>query len=247
MDVLAFAAHPDDVELCAGGTMCLLAKQGYKTGIVDLTRGELGSRGTPALRMQEAEAASKIMGVAAREHLTIPDGNIENTKANQLALIRTIRRYRPHIVLMNAPVDRHPDHPAAATLTKAALYYAGLIKIETKENDGSPQEPWRPDHMLHYMHTTPFEPSFIVDVSGVWEERIAAMKAFRSQFFNEGYETDEPETFISNSGFFDFIEARARSFGYLIGATYGEPFLYHQGPVGVNDLVAALSRSRKFK
>jgi bacillithiol biosynthesis deacetylase BshB1 len=186
------------------------------------------------------------MGLAAREHLDIPDGCIENSKSNQIALIHCIRRHRPHIVLINAPIDRHPDHADAATLTKAALFYAGLVKIETKEPDGSPQEPWRPDHVLHYMQTTPFEPSFVVNVTDVWEQRIQTMQAFKSQFYNPDYESEEPETFISNHDFFKFIEARARVFGQQIGATYGEAFLYPQGPLGVGDLVATLSRKRAF-
>ena len=249
MDVLAFAAHPDDVELSAGGTMCLLAKQGYSTGIIDLSRGELGSRGTPELRAQEAARAGNILGIQARENLGIPDGNMANSKQNQLKLIGAIRHHKPHIVLINAPIDRHPDHPAASELTKSALFYAGLRKIETFGPEGSPQAPWRPQHILHYMQTTPFEPTLVVDVSEVWPQRMEAMRAFSSQFFNPAYQPgeNEPETFISNPAFFQWIEARARTFGYLIGAEFGEPFLYHQGPIGVSDLVKTLSRKTAFK
>ncbi|MFK7846621.1 MAG: bacillithiol biosynthesis deacetylase BshB1 [Rhodothermales bacterium] len=249
LDLLAFAAHPDDVELCAGGTMCLLAKQGYSTGIVDLSQGELGSRGTPALRKEEAAEASKILGISARVNLGMPDGDIQNTKANQLKIIETIRRFRPHIILLNAPLDRHPDHGDAAELVKSALFYAGLIKVETRGPDGTLQEPWRPDHALHYMQSTPFEPTMIVDVSDVWTQRMEAMQAFKSQFFNPGYKAgkDEPQTFISNPEYFKWIEARARTYGYMIGATYGEPFLYNQGPIGVTDLFATLSRKKEFK
>ena len=191
--------------------MCLLAKQGYSTGIIDISRGELGSRGTPELRQREARAAGKILGISARENMGIPDGNIENTPDNRLKLIQAIRRHRPHIVLINAPIDRHPDHPAASKLTLDALFYAGLRKIETYDDDGAQQEPWRPNHTLHYMQTTPFEPSLIVDVSDVWEQRMEAMQAFSSQFFNKNYQAadDEPETFISNPDFFKWIEARA--------------------------------------
>ena len=249
LDVLALAAHPDDVELCAGGTMCALARQGYQLGIVDFTRGELGSRGTPEGRLQEAQEAAKIMGLAARENLGLPDGDIQNTKPNQLKLIRMVRRYRPHIVLVNPLECRHPDHGAAARLAVDALYYSGLRKLETTEGEGTPQEPWRPHHVLHYMQTLPFEPTFVVDVSDVWEQRIKALQAFKSQFFNPDYEpaADEPDTFVSNPDFFQWIEARARAYGYKVGATYGEPFLYRHGPVGVSDLVSVLTREKPFR
>ena len=182
LDVLALAAHPDDVELCAGGTMCLLADQGYRTGVVDFTRGEMGSRGTPEIREQEASGASEILGLASRDNLGLPDGDIPNTADARQRLIRLIRRYRPSIVLVNAPEDRHPDHPAAARLATDALFYSGLVKIET-EDEGEPQEPWRPAHVLHYMQSIPFEPTFVVDVSEVWERRMEALLAYRSQFY----------------------------------------------------------------
>jgi bacillithiol biosynthesis deacetylase BshB1 len=249
LDVLAFAAHPDDVELCAGGTMLTLARQGYATGVVDLTRGELGSRGTPEGRLDEAAEAARILRLAARENLGIPDGAIENTAEHRARVVRVVRRYRPHVVLLNAPEDRHPDHPAAARLVADALFYAGLPKVETAEDDGTPQEPWRPHHALHYLQNVDFTPSFVVDVSDVWEERTAALLAFKSQFHSPAYEAGagEPETFVSNPAFFQWVEARARGWGYRIGATYGEPFLYRHGPVGVDDLVKALARERPFR
>src|SRR5690606_26709002 len=202
---------PDDVELCAGGTMCLLAEQGYRTGVVDFTRGELGTRGTPEQRGAEAARAAEILGLAARENLGLPDGDLANTKANQRRVVEVIRRYRPAIVLLNAPEDRHPDHPAAARLATDALFYAGLAKVETAEADGTPQAPWRPHHVLHYMQSLAFEPTFVVDVTAVWDRRIAALRAFESQFFNPDYEGDEPETFISNPSLFACVEARART------------------------------------
>ena len=243
LDVLAFAAHPDDVELSAGGTMCLLQSQGYRTGIVDFTRGELGTRGTPEVRAAESARASEILGLASRDNLGLPDGDIPNTAEARRGLIRLVRRYRPRIVLINAPDDRHPDHPAAARLSSDALFYSGLARIETRDGDEL-QGPWRPDHVLHYMQSIPFEPSFVVDVSGVWERRVAALAAFASQFSVPGQAAsgDEPETFISSPAFFEWVEARARTYGYRIGAAYGEPLLYRHGPVGVDDLVAALGR-----
>ena len=254
LDVLALAAHPDDVELCAGGTMCLLAEQGYATGVVDFTRGELGSRGTPEGRMAEAAAAAEILGLTARHNLGLPDGDIQNTKANQLALIRLVRHHRPRIVLMNPPEERHPDHGAAARLSADALFYSGLVKVETfwpdpETGEDRAQEPWRPQHALHYMQNLEFEPSLVVDVSGVWEQRVRALRAFESQFHNPDYEAgeDEPETFISNPGFFAWIEARARVWGYKVGAAYGEPFQYRHGPIGSGDLVRTLERDRPFR
>lgn len=248
LHVLALAAHPDDVELCAGGTMALLAKQGYRTGIVDFTRGELGSRGTPAGREEEAAEAARILGLAARDNLDMPDGDIRSTPATRLPLIRLIRRYRPHICLINAPDCRHPDHAAAARLAADALFYSGLRMIET-EDGITAQEPWRPHHVLHYMQAVRFEPSLVVDVSDVWDTRLAALRAFKSQFHNPEYEAaeDEPQTFVSNPGFFEWIEARARVYGYGIGATYGEPFLYRHGPMGTQDLVSMLSSEKPFR
>ncbi|WP_022836238.1 bacillithiol biosynthesis deacetylase BshB1 [Salisaeta longa] len=249
LDVLALAAHPDDVELCAGGTICTLVAQGYAVGIVDFTRGELGSRGTPEGRMEEATRAAEIMGLAVRENLGLPDGDIANTKANQRAVIAAVRRYQPRIVLINSATCRHPDHCAAAQLATDALYYSGLRKVDTTDRDGTPQAPHRPAHVLHYMQAIPFEPTLVVDVSAVWERRIEALQAFRSQFFNEDYtpDADEPETFISNPDFFEWIEGRARTYGYNIGATYGEPFLYRHGPLGVDDLGAVLAKDQPFR
>jgi len=248
LDVLVFAAHPDDAELCAGGTMCLLVQQGYRVGVIDFTRGELGSRGTPEGRLAEARAAAEIIGLAVRENLGIPDGDIANTKENQHKVVRMVRRYRPPIALINAPVCRHPDHGAAAQLSVDAFFYSGLRKIETAEDDGTPQAPWRPHHVLHYMQTLSFEPTLVVDVTDTWEQRTRALQAFRSQFFNEDYRPaeEEPDTFVSNPDFFRWIEARARTYGYPIGATYGEPFLY-RGLLGTRDLVEVLAREKPYR
>ena len=249
LDVPALPAHPADVELCCGGTMCLLAEQGYQTGVVDFTRGELGTRGTPEGRMEEAARAAEVMGLATRENLGIPDGDIQNTRDNQLKVIRTVRRHRPGIVLVTAEKVRHPDHGDATRLAVDALFYSGLAKIETFEDDGQKQEPWRPQHVLHYLQALDAEPTFVVDVSSVWDRRMEALLAFESQFHqpNADGESDEPETYISNPGFLAWVEARARTYGYRIGAEFGEPFVYRHGPVGVDDLVAVLSRERPFR
>lgn len=249
VDVLAFGAHPDDVELWCGGTICTLTQAGNTVGIVDLTKGELGSRGSASLRQQESEEASHLMSIATRTNLEIPDGNIENSLENRIKVIRAIRGSRPRVILAGAPECRHPDHAAATELIVGAAFYAGLRKIETTGADGAPQEPFRPDHILHYMQALPFEPTFVVDVSDVWEMRMAAIRAYSSQFFNPAYAAGEaePETFVSTEAFLQWIEARARSLGYAIGATYGEALLYRNGPLGVADLMTVLARSRTHK
>lgn len=248
LDVLAFGAHPDDVELCAGGTICTLTEKGYRVGVVDLTRGQLGSRGTPEQRDREAERASEVMGLATRRNLGMMDGALENTREHQLEIIRVVRALRPHVALIGSFECRHPDHGAGARLCADAFFYAGLRKIETVAN-GDLQEPWRPHHVLHYMQAIEFDPTFVVDVSAVWEQRIEALRAFESQFFNPEYEAgdDEPETFVSNEGFFKWIAARARAYGYRIGAEYGEPLLYRHGPVGVHDLMSVLGQEKAFR
>jgi bacillithiol biosynthesis deacetylase BshB1 len=249
LDILALAAHPDDIELSCGGTVCLSVKQGYKVGIVDFTRGELGSRGTPEIRDQESIVATAVMGIHARENLGIPDGNIANSPENQRKVITAIRRYRPNIMLINAPTDRHPDHPAAAQLSLSSIFYAGLRMIETTEEDGTPQEPWRPSHVLHYMQSEMYEPTLVVDISEVWEQRIQAMLAFKSQFHaaqKTAENEDEPQTFISTPAFLEWVESRAKTFGYRIGAKYAEPFLYANMPLGVTNLGDFLKREKTY-
>jgi len=246
LDVLAIGAHPDDVEMSCGGTLCLLVDQGYRVGIVDLTRGELGSRGSADLRAKEAERAREIMGVAVRINLEIPDGDIANTDANRRKLIAVVRRYQPDIVLFNPLEERHPDHGDAARLCGSAVFYSGLVRLETRDGDGV-QEPWRPAHVMHYMQSLTFEPELVVDVSSFWARRTKAVLAYSSQVHVEEYKetSDEPETFISDPRFIRFLEARARTFGFGIGAEYGEGYLYRYGPLGVSDLPAFLGTKRR--
>ncbi len=246
VDVLVTAAHPDDAELCVGGTLVNLVRQGHKVAIVDFTRGELGTRGTPETRLQESAEASRILGLTARENLGLPDGGLDNTDAHRRAVIAAIRRYRPHLLLINAPDCRHPDHPAAARLAAEANFYSGLAMIDT--GDGA--APHRAAHVLHYMQSVEFEPTLVVDVTDAWETRMAAFYAFRSQFGGAERTADDddgPQTFISNPAFVQWIEARARSFGYRVGATFGEPLLYRHGPFGTDDLMSVFAKDRTFK
>lgn len=248
LDILCLAAHPDDVELFAGGTVCGLVKKGYRVGIADFTRGERGTRGTPETRAREAALASKVMGLATRVNLGIPDGAIDNTIDNQQKIVRVIRAFRPHIILAHAEGDRHPDHGNAARLTHSAIFSSGLIKITTHDDDGSPQDPWRPAHVLQYVQNSPVLPDIIVDVSDVWEQRIETLLAFSSQFSEPGnvVSSEEPMTYISNPEFFKSIEARARALGQQIGVTYGEGFLYPQGAIPVTDPMNTFRMHRPY-
>ncbi len=233
LDVLALAAHPDDTELCCGGTLAKLVKQGKKVGVVDFTKGEMGTRGTPEERMKESERASEIIGLEIRENLGLPDTRVENSRTNQKKIIQAIRKYRPHICLVGAPEDRHPDHGNATALALDAIFYSGLAKIETNNSDGESQERWRPSHILHYMQDRPFVADIVFDITDTFEIKKEAILAFETQF-NVSNPQDEPETYISSNEFFEGIEARARHYGHLIGATYGEPFKYHNGPVPID-------------
>jgi bacillithiol biosynthesis deacetylase BshB1 len=234
LDVLAFAAHPDDTELSCAGTLAALVKQGLHVGVVDLTRGEMGSRGTPALRLKEAKQAAEIIGLSVRDNLGLPDTELVNTRENHLPIIQSIRRYRPHICLLTAPEDRHPDHGHATKLLSDAIFYSGLVKIETKDKARKLQEPHRPAHILHYMQDTPFEPDFIFNITDTIEIKEKAIQAFSSQF-NVADPGDEPETYISDPSFFEALRARAKQMGHLGGFEYGEGFLYQKKPFPAKD------------
>lgn len=222
LDILAIAAHPDDVELSCAGTLMVHAQQGMKTGIVDLTQGELGTRGTPEGRLIEAADACKLMGLEVRENLKLADGFFQNTREDQLAVIRAIRKFRPDIVLANAIDDRHPDHGRAAKLIADSCFLAGLRKIETVGDDGQPQQAWRPKQVFHFLQDRYHEPDFVVDITPVMDRKIEAIKCFKTQFLAE--QDHEPQTYISSPGFFDSVVYRAKMLGKMVGVTYAEGY-----------------------
>lgn len=222
LDVLAFAAHPDDAELGCGGTLALKKKQGKKTGIIELTLGELSTRGTVEGRKKEAANAARILQLDARENLELRDGFFENNEASQLKVISAIRKYQPEILLCNAPEDRHPDHGRAERLVQEAAFLAGLRKIETS-HDGELQAPWRPKYVLNYIQDRLLEPDFLIDISEVMEQKIEAMYAFTSQLNSTG--TEEPQTYISSPSFFEGVINRAKMWGRMIGVEYAEGFI----------------------
>ncbi len=231
LDVLAIAAHPDDAELACGGTIIRLVKLGKQVGILDLTRGELGTRGTEQIREIEAREATKTLGVHARENLGLPDGNIEVNQANRLKVIEVIRRYRPEIMFFPHWLERHPDHEHAHQLSREAWFYAGLEKIVTI-HDGQPQEPFRPRSYYHFMQTYEFVPSFVVDITDEYEQRMESVRAFKSQFHDP--ESSERETFLSSPDFMQFLQSRFEYYGDRIGRKYGEPF-FSVNLVGITD------------
>ncbi len=232
LDILAIGAHPDDVELGCGGTIAKYVKEGKKVGIIDLTRGELGTRGSAETRDEEAAISAEILGISVRENLGFEDGFFKNDKSHQLQLTKLIRKYQPEIVLANAPHDRHPEHVEASTLISDTCFLSGLDKVETKEG-GQTQQAWRPKNIYHYIQFLPLEPSFVLDVSEFMETKMAAVKAYKSQFHDPN--SIEPETVISSPGFLKNIEERASDLGRIIGVKYGEGFITPRY-VGVKDL-----------
>ncbi len=230
IDVLAIGAHPDDIELSCAGTVATLVRQGYSVGIVDLTEGELGTRGSRALRRKEADAAAEILGVQFRTNLRLPDGNIEVNTTNMKKVIQSIRAHTPSVLLFPHWLERHPDHEHANRLCREAWFYAGLEKIKTIRN-GKQQEPHRPGKCYHFMQKFEFVPSFIVDVSEVYDLKKKALAAFASQFHNP--KSSERETLLSSAVFLDHVYARDMHFGSLINKTYGEPYFAVE-PICVN-------------
>ncbi|MDC6364357.1 MULTISPECIES: bacillithiol biosynthesis deacetylase BshB1 [Flavobacteriaceae] len=223
LDILVFGAHPDDAELGAGGTIAKEVSRGKKVGIIDLTRGELGTRGSAELRDKEATKAAKILGISVRENLEFADGFFVNDREHQLEVIKMIRKYRPEIVLCNAVDDRHIDHPKGSKLVSDACFLSGLVKIDTQmEGDDEWQEPWRPKLVYHFIQWKNLEPDFVVDVSGFIEKKTEAIMAYSSQFYDP--KSKEPETPISSKNFTDSVNYRARDLGRLVGVEHAEGF-----------------------
>ncbi|MBD1396023.1 bacillithiol biosynthesis deacetylase BshB1 [Pontibacter sp. JH31] len=233
LDILAFAAHPDDVELGCAGTLIAHIAAGKKAGVVDLTRGELGTRGTPAERVAEAEEAANIMGLSVRDNLGFADGFFANDKEHQLQIVRKVRQYQPEIVLMNALHDRHPDHGRGAAVVLEACFLAGLKMIKTLGDDGLEQAAWRPNAMYNFIQDRYITPDFVMDVTPYWEKKMETIRAFRTQFYNP--DDNSPNTYISSPEFLGFIESRGKEFGHAIGVTYGEGFTAAK-KVGVRNL-----------
>jgi bacillithiol biosynthesis deacetylase BshB1 len=233
VQILAIGIHPDDVELSAAGTLLHHAALGHDFGLLDLSRGELGTRGTPALRAEEGLAAAKILGATFRHTLDIPDGMFVPGPENWLKIVGALRACRPQIVLCNAPDDRHPDHGRAAKMTLDACFYAGLEKIETFDNQGNKQEKWRPQAVYHYVQDRQLTPDFVVDITPFFAKKMEAILAFRSQFYDPA--GDAPNTPISGQDFLAFMEAKARVFGRDIQAKYAEGFIFSRTP-GIHDL-----------
>lgn len=222
LDLLVFAVHPDDAELSCGGILLTEKLRGKKTGIVDLTQGELGTRGTKEIRKKEAEAAAEILGLDARENLKMADGFFQNDEATQRKVIASIRKYRPEIIFCNAPEDRHPDHGRSAQLVEDAAFLSGLRRIETSEN-GVAQEPWRPKYVFNFIQDKYLEPDFVMDITPVMDKKMEAINAYTTQFTN--MDESEPQTYISSPDFLESIVYRARMFGKMIGVNFGEGFI----------------------
>jgi len=235
LDILVFAAHPDDAELCCAGTILAHVQKGRKVGIVDLTRGEMGTRGTPEIREKEAIKSAGILGLSARENLGLEDMFFFNDKNHQLKLAQKIRQYQPEIVLTNALTDRHPDHPRGSRLAIDACFVAGLSKVKTSLN-GQEQSAWRPAAVYSYIQSNYISPDFVVDVSPYWAKKMEAIHSFESQFYAPNSNgSDEPETFVSSPEFMKLIEARGKELGHSIGVAYGEGFNI-QRTLGISNL-----------
>lgn len=239
LDVLAFGVHPDDVELSCAGVLLVEKLKGNKIGIIDLTRGELGTRGNAATRQQEANDAAKILGVDARENLEMADGFFANDELHQRKIITAIRTYQPEIILCNAPDDRHPDHGRSASLVADASFLSGLLKIETSVN-GKKQMAWRPKYVFNYIQDKFLTPDFVIDITDVFDQKLEAIKAFSTQFHNT--DSNEPQTYISTPDFLDSVVYRHKWFGKMIGVKYAEGFI-SQKMIGFNNFEALIKHN----
>lgn len=233
VDILAIGVHPDDVELCASGTILKHLDLGYTVAICDLTQGELGTRGSGPLRLQEAEKAKQILGISHRENLGMADGFFQHNEENIKKVAKVIRKYKPEIVLANAVTDRHPDHGRASKLISDACFYAGLVKIETRDDEGLIQSAWRPKAVYHYIQDRNLKADFVVDITQYLDKKIESIMAYSSQFFDP--ESKEPETPISSKAFIDYMKAKNRAYGRDIGAEYAEAFTVERN-MGVKNL-----------
>jgi len=237
LDILAIGVHPDDVELGCSGVLINEIRAGKKVGIIDLTQGELGTRGTVETRYAEAAEAARIIGASVRENLRMRDGFFRNDEEHQLMLIRVLRKYRPEIVIGNVLDDRHPDHGRAGHMIADACFLSGLARIETIGDDGRPQERWRPKFVLHYLQDWYHEPDLLVDISDVFEQRMDSIKAYTTQFHTGMQSAEGPQTYISTPDFLDAVVARARMLGKRIGVKYAEGFITEK-KIGIKSLDA---------
>ena len=235
LDLLAIAAHPDDVELGCSGTLIKEVKRGKKVGIIDLTQGELGTRGTVETRYAEAAEAARIMGIHVRENLKMRDGFFKNDEEHQVQVIRVLRKYRPEIVIANILEDRHPDHGKGGWLVYDACFLSGLRQVKTMDDEGREQEKWRPKMLLHYIQDRFYEPNIIIDISNEWEQRMEAIRAYKTQFHDPN--STEPQSYLSTPEFIDALHARARLLGKRIGVKYGEGFVSKKS-IGLDNLDA---------
>ena len=239
LDILAIGVHPDDVELCCSGTLINEIRLGKKVGIVDLTQGELGTRGTIETRYKEAANAAIIIGASIRENLKMRDGFFRNDEENQLKLIRAIRKYQPEIIIGNVLHDRHPDHGRAGNMIAECCFLSGLSKIETRDEKDDLQSRWKPSYLLHYIQDWYHEPDILIDISNVFEQRMKAIEAYTSQFNVTDDNNNEPQTYISTPDFLESIVARARMFGKRIGVKYAEGFISEK-TIGIKNLDALI-------
>jgi N-acetylglucosamine malate deacetylase 1 len=240
LDILAFGVHPDDIELSCSGTLLVEKIKGKKIGVIDLTRGELGTRGSAEIRDKEAAAAAKILQLDIRENLRLADGFFKNDEEHQRKVIAAIRKYQPEIILCNAPEDRHPDHGRSAQLVEDAAFLSGLRKIETFNEKGAAQEPWKPKYVFNYIQDRYLKPDFVIDISAVIDNKVESIKAYGTQFYNP--ELNEPETYISTPDFLDSVLYRSKMLGKMIGVQHAEGFISKK-TIGLSSFTSLIAKN----